>query len=103
MEQIIKFGISNYLQLCVEAGFSQIQSHILCVKSVALHLVGLMAAWLVVRHVKSRLSLKLLKLAVIKTFDLYFAKVQHCSSNFNTINMLFQLSTIARSVQSEKF
>ena len=27
MEQIIKFGISNYLQLCVEAGFSQIQSH----------------------------------------------------------------------------
>ena len=28
MEQIIKFGISNYLQLCVEAGFSQIQSHI---------------------------------------------------------------------------
>ena len=26
MEQIIKFGISNYLQLCVEAGFSQIQS-----------------------------------------------------------------------------
>ena len=29
MEQIIKFGISNYLLLCVEAGFSQIQSHIL--------------------------------------------------------------------------
>ena len=29
MEQIIKFGISNYLQLCVEAGFSQIQSHML--------------------------------------------------------------------------
>ena len=29
MEQIIKFGISNYLQLCVEAGFSQIQSHII--------------------------------------------------------------------------
>ena len=29
MEQIIKFGISNYLQLCVEAGFSQIQSHIM--------------------------------------------------------------------------
>ena len=28
MDQIIKFGISNYLQLCVEAGFSQIQSHI---------------------------------------------------------------------------
>ena len=28
MEQIIKFGISNYLQMCVEAGFSQIQSHI---------------------------------------------------------------------------
>ena len=28
MEQIIKFGISNYLQLCVEAGFSQIQSQI---------------------------------------------------------------------------
>ena len=28
IEQIIKFGISNYLQLCVEAGFSQIQSHI---------------------------------------------------------------------------
>ena len=28
MEQIIKFGISNYLLLCVEAGFSQIQSHI---------------------------------------------------------------------------
>ena len=28
MEQIIKFGISNYLQLCVEAGFSQIQSRI---------------------------------------------------------------------------
>ena len=28
MEQIIKFGISNYLQLCMEAGFSQIQSHI---------------------------------------------------------------------------
>ena len=27
MDQIIKFGISNYLQLCVEAGFSQIQSH----------------------------------------------------------------------------
>ena len=25
MEQIIKFGISNYLQLCVEAGFSQIK------------------------------------------------------------------------------
>ena len=24
MEQKIKFGISNYLQLCVEAGFSQI-------------------------------------------------------------------------------
>ena len=29
MEQIIKFSISNYLQLCVEAGFSQIQSHIM--------------------------------------------------------------------------
>ena len=29
MEQIIKFGISNYLQLCVEAGFSQIQSHMI--------------------------------------------------------------------------
>ena len=29
MEQIIKFGIPNYLQLCVEAGFSQIQSHII--------------------------------------------------------------------------
>ena len=28
MEQIIKLGISNYLQLCVEAGFSQIQSQI---------------------------------------------------------------------------
>ena len=28
MEQIIKFGISNYLQLCVEAGFSQIQSQL---------------------------------------------------------------------------
>ena len=28
MEQIIKFGISNYLQLCVEAGFSQIRSQI---------------------------------------------------------------------------
>ena len=28
MEQIIKIGISNYLQLCVEAGFSQIQSQI---------------------------------------------------------------------------
>ena len=27
MEQIIKSRISNYLQLCVEAGFSQIQSH----------------------------------------------------------------------------
>ena len=27
MGQLIKFGISNYLQLCVEAGFSQIQSH----------------------------------------------------------------------------
>ena len=26
--QIIKFGISKYLYLCVEAGFSQIQSHI---------------------------------------------------------------------------
>ena len=26
MGQLIKFGISNYLQLCVEAGFSQIQS-----------------------------------------------------------------------------
>ena len=33
MEQIIKFGISNYLQLCVEAGFSQIQSHITFKKS----------------------------------------------------------------------
>ena len=32
MEQIIKFGISNYLQLCVEAGFSQIQSHIRIMK-----------------------------------------------------------------------
>ena len=28
MEQIIKFGISNYLQLCVEARFSQIQSQL---------------------------------------------------------------------------
>ena len=27
MLQIIKFGISKYLYLCVEAGFSQIQSH----------------------------------------------------------------------------
>ena len=26
--QIIKFGISKYLHLCVEAGFSQIQSHL---------------------------------------------------------------------------
>ena len=28
MLQIIKFGISKYLYLCVEAGFSQIQLHI---------------------------------------------------------------------------
>ena len=27
--QIIKFGISKYLYLCVEAGFSQIRSHIM--------------------------------------------------------------------------
>ena len=26
--QIIKIGISKYLQLCIEGGFSQIQSHI---------------------------------------------------------------------------
>ena len=36
MEQIIKFGISNYLQLCVEAGFSQIQSHFMNVILIAL-------------------------------------------------------------------
>ena len=38
MEQIIKFGISNYLQLCVEAGFSQIQSHIkLCTCTIKIY------------------------------------------------------------------
>ena len=38
MEQIIKFGISNYLQLCVEAGFSQTQSHMY----LAVYLCGFM-------------------------------------------------------------
>ena len=38
MEQIIKFGISNYLQLCVEAGFSQIQSQLcICIKQITVH------------------------------------------------------------------
>jgi len=27
-EWVIEFGISNYLYLCIEAGFSLIQSHI---------------------------------------------------------------------------
>ena len=39
MEQIIKFSISNYLQLCVEAGFSQIQSHITNLTTKKLHCV----------------------------------------------------------------
>ena len=38
MDQIIKFGISNYLQLCVEAGFSQIQSQFLSVKPNSEHM-----------------------------------------------------------------
>ena len=41
MEQIIKFGISNYLQLCVEAGFSQIQSHMHSLLSNIRHIQGL--------------------------------------------------------------
>ena len=37
MEQIIKFGISNYLQLCVEAGFSQIQSQLFLLDAVVFY------------------------------------------------------------------
>ena len=90
MEQIIKFGISNYLQLCVEAGFSQIQSHILCEKSRTPYLAEL---GLVVGRQGDKIQ-EFLKLSVDQNIQIS-AKVQHFFSTINAFLMLLQVNTIA--------